>query len=134
MASTETLDCFLDRMVSDLVVRGTFLAKVTKIPAQQNIGLRVIGIFAEIMDEILGTVMQRTLTPYEAVSAPLVDAVFSGCESFVHVISAVLHLLGDARDVEKAIVTAQRVRREPEDQVTHRRRAADHRLADRQRE
>jgi hypothetical protein len=117
------------RRESGFVLGGSFNAKVTEVSTEENIGPFIFGRPAQVVDEILRTMVKCTVTPKEAFSIPPIDPVATARESSLTVIVTVLDLPGYPRNVDKPIVGVKGVRREPENQIPRFARPADHWLA-----
>lgn len=104
VASTELLDRFLHKLKSRFVFGGSTGTEVPEVCAEENVGFLVVGRLAQIVVEMLGAMMKWPVTPGEAASTPLIDAVAAVRESLFTVVVTVVDPLPDPRNVNQSVV------------------------------
>jgi hypothetical protein len=104
MTPPQPFHCLLDPRKATFISITTVDPEITKIIAEQNIGSPVFLGFAQIVNEMSRTVMQRTRTPEEPAALPSIDTIPSLLEAFGVVIRALRKLRSHTSDIDKPII------------------------------
>src|SRR6266446_3688113 len=132
--ASQSLDSFLNQRKVCLVLSCSVCTEVSEVIAQQHVGSCVVGVFPEVVEDIVTAMVKRAAAPEKVVPFTLINAVLTIREPCRRVVLPVGNLFGNAGDVEEAVVMRKRICGEAEDDVTRFGSAPDHRLADRERQ
>lgn len=102
--STKLFHCFLHKLESGFVFCGSTGTEVPEVCTEENAGFLVFGWPAQVVDEMLGAMVECAVTPGETTSMPLIDAVASARESFFTIVVTVVDLLPDPRNVNQPVI------------------------------